>query len=102
MNFQVEDRGLQYAGAARIEGSLVFVERVRDVGYDELVEICDPAGNKRLGRVLDISDTQAVEVMSPTWSRSSAIALISAASFFHVSRHRCSHMPFNAEISAAS
>ncbi len=60
MNFQVEDRGLQYTGAARIEGSLVFVERVRDVGYDELVEICDPAGHRRLGRVLDISDMHAV------------------------------------------
>ena len=60
MNFQVEDHGLQYAGAARIEGSLVFIERVRDVGYDELVEIRDPAGNQRLGRVLDISEAQAV------------------------------------------
>ena len=39
---------------------MVFVERVRDVGYDELVEIRDPAGNQRLGRVLDISEAQAV------------------------------------------
>lgn len=72
MNFQVEDRGLQYAGAARIEGSLVFVERVRDVGYDELVEIGDPAGHRRLGRVLDISDTQAVvQVLEGTTGLSS-------------------------------
>ncbi len=60
MNFQVEDHGLQYVGAARIDGSMVFVERVRDVGYDELVEIRDQAGNQRLGRVLDISEVQAV------------------------------------------
>ncbi len=58
--FTVEDRGLQYAGAARIEGPLVVVERVRDVGYDEMVEILDAAGRPRLGRVLDISETQAV------------------------------------------
>jgi V/A-type H+-transporting ATPase subunit B len=72
MNFQVEDRGLQYTGAARIEGSLVFVERVRDVGYDELVEISDPAGHLRLGRVLDISETQAVvQVLEGTTGLSS-------------------------------
>ena len=60
VRFHIEDRGLQYVGAARIEGPLVVVERVRDVGYDEMVEILDPAGRPRLGRVLDISETQAV------------------------------------------
>jgi V/A-type H+-transporting ATPase subunit B len=58
--FNLEDRGLQYRGAARIEGPLVVVERVRDVGYDEMVEILDPTGRPRIGRVLDISETQAV------------------------------------------
>jgi V/A-type H+-transporting ATPase subunit B len=57
--FTVQDHGLQYAGAARIEGPLVVVERVRDVGYDEMVEILD-SGRPRIGRVLDISETQAV------------------------------------------
>src|ERR1017187_952449 len=60
ITFQLEDRGLQYAGASRIEGPLVVVERIRDVGYDEMVEILDPAGRPRIGRVLDISETQAV------------------------------------------
>jgi V/A-type H+/Na+-transporting ATPase subunit B len=59
-NFDIQDHGLQYVGAARIEGPLVVVERVRAVGYDETVEILDPAGRARLGRVLDISETQAV------------------------------------------
>ncbi len=58
--FEIEDRGLQYVGASRIEGPLVVVERICDVGYDEIVEILDPAGHPRLGRVLDISETQAV------------------------------------------
>jgi len=58
--FTLEDHGLQYAGAARIEGPLVVVERIREVGYDEMVEILDAAGRPRLGRVLDISETQAV------------------------------------------
>src|SRR5512146_2539510 len=58
--FDIPDRGLQYVGATRIEGPLVVVERIRDVGYDETVEILDPSGRPRLGRVLDISETQAV------------------------------------------
>ncbi|OPY00351.1 MAG: V-type sodium ATPase subunit B [Syntrophorhabdus sp. PtaB.Bin006] len=58
--FEVEDRGLQYVGASRIEGPLVVVERIRDVGYDEVVEILDAAGHPRLGRVLDVSGNQAV------------------------------------------
>jgi V/A-type H+-transporting ATPase subunit B len=56
----VEDQGLRYVGAARIEGPLVVVERVRDVGFDEKVEILDPSGQPRLGRVLDVSARQAV------------------------------------------
>ena len=56
----IRDRGLQYVGASRIEGPLIVVERVRDAGYDEVVEISDPSGQKRLGRVLEVSDTRAV------------------------------------------
>ncbi|NLT24216.1 MAG: V-type ATP synthase subunit B [Syntrophorhabdus sp.] len=56
----IEDRGLEYVGASRIEGPLVVVERVRDVGYDETVEIIDPAGIPRMGRVLDVSERHAV------------------------------------------
>lgn len=58
--FSIEDRGLEYLGATRIEGPLVVVERIRDVGFDEVVEIIDPGGRPRMGRVLDVSETQAV------------------------------------------
>ena len=54
IDLDIRDSGLQYIGAAGIEGPLVTVERVRDVGYDETVEIIDPSGHPRLGRVLDI------------------------------------------------
>jgi V/A-type H+-transporting ATPase subunit B len=60
LNLEVQDHGLQYVGSVRIDGPLVVVERIRDVGYDETVEIIDPEGRPRLGRVLDISDRQAV------------------------------------------
>ena len=59
-SFDIQDHGLQYVGARRIEGPLVVVGRVHDVGYDELVEILDPTDRPRLGRVLDISDRQAI------------------------------------------
>lgn len=56
----LQDRGLQYAGAARIDGPLVVVERVRDVGYDEIAEIVGADGRVRTGRVLDVSERQVV------------------------------------------
>ncbi len=31
--------GLEYVGVGRIEGPLIVVERTRDVGYDEVVEV---------------------------------------------------------------
>jgi len=51
---------VEYCGIARVSGPLIFVERVRDVGYAETVEIRDSQGNVRLGTVLDISDERAV------------------------------------------
>jgi len=73
LKLDIQDHGLQYVGSARIEGPLVFVERVRDVGFDETVEIIDPAGRARLARVLDISDTQAVvQVLEGTTGLSNA------------------------------
>ena len=60
IKLQSADRGLQYVGAAKIEGPLVVVDRVIDVGYDETVQIVDAAGRMRMARVLDISETQAV------------------------------------------
>lgn len=60
LTLNIEDRGLQYLGATRIEGPLVVVERIRDVGCDETVEILGPDGRLRIGRVLDISEAQAV------------------------------------------
>lgn len=58
--FHLVDHGLQYLGAARIEGPLVFVEQPRNVGYDEMVEVRDREGHTRLGRVLEISESIAV------------------------------------------
>ncbi len=52
--------GLEYCGVRGIEGPLVFLEGVRDVAFDELVEIVTPAGEERLGQVLDVTEDAAV------------------------------------------
>jgi len=55
-----QDRGLEFVGLEQIDGPLVFVEAVHDVGYGEVVEIKDAAGQVRVGTVLEVSDKRAV------------------------------------------
>ena len=52
--------GLQYRGVREVNGPLVFVEGVRGIAFDELVEITTPDGELRLGQVLDVSESMAV------------------------------------------
>ncbi|MFW6171611.1 MAG: V-type ATP synthase subunit B [Planctomycetota bacterium] len=60
LELEIEDKGLRYVGTSDIDGPLLVVEKVRDVGFDEIVEVVDAEGTRRLGRVLDISYQQAV------------------------------------------
>jgi V/A-type H+-transporting ATPase subunit B len=54
-------------GVSRIEGPLVFVEGIGNVGYDEVVEILDARGRMRYGRVLEVGEGLAViEVFAGT------------------------------------
>ena len=65
--------GLEYVGLSRIEGPLIVVEKVRDVGFDEMVEVTGPAGETRIGQVLDISEKHAVvQVLEGTTGLSNA------------------------------
>ncbi|MFA6929849.1 MAG: V-type ATP synthase subunit B [Lentisphaeria bacterium] len=52
--------GLQYQGVRNIDGPLVFIDGIRDISFDELVEIQTPNGDLRLGQVLDVSSSSAV------------------------------------------
>ncbi len=54
------DQGMEYVGVSRIDGPLVLVETRHAVSFDEVVEITDPSGNRRVGRVLDTMDASAV------------------------------------------
>ena len=40
----------EFRTVSQIRGPLIFVERVSDVAFDEMVEIIDPAGKRRVGR----------------------------------------------------
>ena len=44
----------EYRTLTRIAGPLVFVERIRDVAFGEIVEITGPDGGARLGQVLEV------------------------------------------------
>ena len=50
----------EYKTVSQIAGPLVFVDNVSGVGYNELVEVTLPSGDKQKGQVLDITEHHAV------------------------------------------
>ncbi|MGD8750111.1 MAG: V-type ATP synthase subunit B, partial [Anaerolineales bacterium] len=50
----------EYRTLSQIKGPLIFVERISDVAYNEIVEIIDPEGNKRLGQVLEVDSQRCM------------------------------------------
>lgn len=50
----------EYRGLAKINGPLIVVENIDDVGFDEMVEVITPDKRKRRGRVLQVSKDKAV------------------------------------------
>ncbi len=60
-------QGKEYIGLSQVSGPIVIIRGVSDVGYDEMVEVTDPNGNIRIGRVLEVSEDLAViQVFSGT------------------------------------
>ncbi|MCL2237834.1 MAG: V-type ATP synthase subunit B, partial [Treponema sp.] len=56
-------RGIEYKGLTKIEGPLVITSHCKNVGFNEMVFVYDRDNNKKLGRVLDISeDLAAVQI----------------------------------------
>lgn len=63
----IQDRPVEYVDLDRMDGPLVFVSGVHDVGYDELVEVRDGRGSERLGTVLEVEgDVAVVQVLQGT------------------------------------
>lgn len=52
--------GLVSRGLQEIRGSLIMVDNVENVGYDELVTVRAPDGADRMGRVLEVGRGKAV------------------------------------------
>src|SRR3989338_11285524 len=50
----------EYQTVTNVEGPLVFVDKVGNVGYNEIVEVRLPNGEKRQGQVHDTSKGKAV------------------------------------------
>ncbi len=51
---------LEYTGITKIEGPLLVIDGVRDVGFDEIVEINLDNGTKKTGRITAIDGERAV------------------------------------------
>jgi V/A-type H+-transporting ATPase subunit B len=63
----MERGGQEISGVTRIEGPIVVVEGIGDVGYNETAEVIDPQGRRRRGRVLEVGEEAAViEVFAGT------------------------------------
>ena len=50
----------EYWTLSQIKGPLIFVERIADVAYNEIVEIIDPEGVVRLGQVLEVDQKRCM------------------------------------------
>ncbi|MBP7737727.1 MAG: V-type ATP synthase subunit B [Spirochaetes bacterium] len=51
---------IEYSNLAAISGPLVVVNRVRNVGFGELVEIRNRSGQLRLGQVVEVDEERAI------------------------------------------
>lgn len=51
---------IQYVGLEKVDGPLVVIKGIHDVGWGELVEVEDSSGRLRMGNVLDTSKGAAV------------------------------------------
>ena len=51
---------LEYIGLSEMVGSLIFLDGVSGIGYDEMAEISLAGGEKRYGRVIQLDGSRAV------------------------------------------
>jgi V/A-type H+-transporting ATPase subunit B len=60
MNNVIVQSGQEVIGVKSIAGPIIVVEGAANVSYDEVVEIRDPQGRMRLGRVLEVGEKVCV------------------------------------------
>jgi V/A-type H+-transporting ATPase subunit B len=60
-------RGLEFKGVASVSGPIVILRRQEDVGFSEIVTIRDGRGEKKTGRIVDLSrEYAAIQVFGST------------------------------------
>ncbi|MDR1933113.1 MAG: V-type ATP synthase subunit B, partial [Spirochaetales bacterium] len=60
-------RGLEFKGLSSVSGPIVILKRQEDVGFSEIVTIRDGRGERRTGRVVDLSaEYAAIQVFGST------------------------------------
>lgn len=53
-------KGIEYRGVSSVDGPIVVVQRTEKVFYGETVCVRDRSGEKRAGRVIDVSEKNAI------------------------------------------
>ena len=53
-------KGVEYKGVNAVDGPIIIVRRSENVFYGEIVDVRDRYGQKRTGRIIDISEEYAV------------------------------------------
>ena len=53
-------KGVEYRGVTSVDGPIVIVQRTENIFFNETVYVRDRLGEKRLGRVIDLSEKAAV------------------------------------------
>jgi len=53
-------KGVEHKGCISVEGPIIVVKRSENVAYNEIVAVRDKNGEKRIGRVIDLSEQYAV------------------------------------------
>lgn len=51
---------IQYLGLKKIDGPLIVLDKVKDVGYEEVAAIKLEDGTERVGRIVEIQGDKAV------------------------------------------
>ena len=60
-------KGIEYRGVTSVDGPIVVLKRTEDVFYNETVCVRDRSGEKRLGKIVDISeDAVIVQIFGST------------------------------------
>ena len=68
MNTNIKTR--EYTTVSEVSGPLMIVEGVEGVGYNEIVDIETPTGEKRSGQVLEVTKDEIEEHTSESSHRS--------------------------------